>query len=338
LRAASTAPPVRAETARGTAPAASAAKGAAEKASATALRPESPPRGAIQADSARRGRTDSPVEDEKTRASRQQEGKADIAAFWVAAEAAARYRAQGTVQQAKTLNDAPKEQGPKQVEARSEPTLKVIDLRKQASARRAGSAAAGPEEARLNQGRELSKDEAVAGKETVRELGLDLARGQKTLDMDSIQPKAEPAPAGASDFSTLLAERLRESWNGEIVKSAQIILKDGDSGQIRLRLRPESLGGVKIELNLSDNNISGRIVVESDEARSAFERSLGDLADAFRAGGFESASLEVSVGSGGGTGSERGASPFYSERSQEETEREAEIVRDRRRSLVDILA
>ena len=97
------------------------------------------------------------------------------------------------------------------------------------------------------------------------------------------------------------------------------MLKNGDSGLIRLRLKPESLGDVKIELNLSDKNISGKIVVQSDEAKHAFERNMNDLADAFRQGGFDSARLEVSVGSGSqqgnqGTANGDSGSPFYSGR------------------------
>ena len=106
--------------------------------------------------------------------------------------------------------------------------------------------------------------------------------------------------AERADFQSALAERLRDAWNGEIVQSAHIVLKDGDAGTIRLRLKPESLGNVKIELNLSDNNISGRITVESDEAKSAFERNMNELADAFKQGGFDSARLEVAVGGGSG--------------------------------------
>jgi len=74
------------------------------------------------------------------------------------------------------------------------------------------------------------------------------------------------------------------------------------------------------ELNLSDNNISGRITVESDEAKTAFERNMNELADAFKQGGFDSAKLEVSVGGSGsgagGANAEAGGSsgPFYSER------------------------
>ena len=60
-------------------------------------------------------------------------------------------------------------------------------------------------------------------------------------------------------------------------KAAQIVLKDGDAGLIRLRLEPETLGGVKIELKLTEKHISGTIVVESDEAKSAFEGNMNAL-------------------------------------------------------------
>ncbi|MCX7025543.1 MAG: flagellar hook-length control protein FliK [Spirochaetes bacterium] len=123
--------------------------------------------------------------------------------------------------------------------------------------------------------------------------------------------------AGSSSFSELLSRRLGEQYNVDIVKAAQIVLKDGDSGLIRLRLEPESLGTVKIELKLAEKEITGRIVVETEEARSAFERNMGQLRDAFTGSGFESAKLEVSV-SGGNTGdgrdADQGTAPFFSER------------------------
>jgi len=125
------------------------------------------------------------------------------------------------------------------------------------------------------------------------------------------------------------------------------VLKDGDSGTIRLRLKPESLGNVKIELNLSDNNISGRITVESDEAKSAFEKNMGELADAFKQGGFDSARLEVAVGggSGGNAGGDPGGDPkpFYSERfrsavGSQAAPATASSAYARRGGSVDILA
>ncbi len=124
-------------------------------------------------------------------------------------------------------------------------------------------------------------------------------------------------------FADQLASRIRESAGTEIVKAAQIVLRDGDSGLIRLRLDPESLGGVKIELKIADKKLSGVIVVESDMAGQAFKDSLEGLRDAFNASGFETQSLEVEVrnGNSGGQGSPRDgdgkADPYFSQRLKE---------------------
>jgi flagellar hook-length control protein FliK len=162
-----------------------------------------------------------------------------------------------------------------------------------------------------------------------REILLDLSK-TATLQGNDRSVEAKSPEAGVKgdfaavkgDFATMLADRLRDSGNTEIVQSARIVLKDGDSGSIRMRLNPPELGNVKIELNLADNSISGKIVVESDAAKTAFEKGLAELMDAFMAGGFESAKLEVSVGSGnaghggpGGQGPEP-PRPFWSERSR----------------------
>ena len=97
--------------------------------------------------------------------------------------------------------------------------------------------------------------------------------------------------------------RSRDGGSLDIVRSAQIILKDGDAGLIRLRLEPESLGGVKIELKMADKQISARIIVESDLAGEAFRSSLDSLRDAFASSGFETTSIEVEVRDGrAGTG------------------------------------
>ena len=121
---------------------------------------------------------------------------------------------------------------------------------------------------------------------------------------------AEAGDRPAASFAENLATRLRDGGSMDIVRSAQIVLKDGDAGLIRLRLDPESLGGVKIELKMADKQISARIIVESDLAGQAFRSSLDSLRDAFASSGFETTSIEVEVrdgqagtadsGSGGG--------------------------------------
>ncbi|PKL25550.1 MAG: hypothetical protein CVV47_05710 [Spirochaetae bacterium HGW-Spirochaetae-3] len=114
----------------------------------------------------------------------------------------------------------------------------------------------------------------------------------------------EPTPQASADS---LGARLRDGA-ADIVRSAQIVLRDGNSGIIRLRLEPESLGGVKIELKMAEKQISGKIVVESDIAGEAFRSSIDALKDAFAECGFETTALEVEVRNGmaSGTGGDRG--------------------------------
>jgi hypothetical protein len=242
----------------------------------------------------------------------------------------------------KALNQAAKPAGKGEAEAAGkiedprgkerraeEPRVSVVDLRRPA-APKAGAREAAKDGTRDAKAEELvAKDGAPEARprsaerpgESYRELVLDARAGGDSAGTAKADGLDRGADSGAAprDFQSLLAQRMQEAWNGEIVQSAQLILRDGDAGTIRLRLRPESLGNVKIELNLSDNNINGRIVVESDAAKSAFERNMNELADAFRQGGFDSARLEVAVGGGSGGqagrgGEGEGPGPFYSER------------------------
>jgi flagellar hook-length control protein FliK len=95
-----------------------------------------------------------------------------------------------------------------------------------------------------------------------------------------------------------------------------MVLKDGGEGLIRLSLKPESLGNVKIRLELSENKIAGHIIVENSDALRAFERELPVLEAAFKDSGFSGASLELAQNSADEAGGQRNREgvPFYSER------------------------
>jgi flagellar hook-length control protein FliK len=250
---------------------------------------------------------------------------------------------------AEAVDAEPKVEEKKRGRPEQDAKLNFLDLRRSVEARRAAAESSSKADAKSE---DLSIKETARepkpgaqGQELVRDLSLDAHKA----DAASSPAKADrPSVAGGQDFQSMLADRLREAWNGEIVKSAHIVLRDGDAGTIRLRLRPESLGNVKVELNLADNNISGRILVESDEAKTAFERNMNQLADAFRQGGFDSARLEVAVGGGSGNGASGGkagdpAGPFYSERLRSAVGSSAEpataaTAYARRGGAVDILA
>jgi hypothetical protein len=110
--------------------------------------------------------------------------------------------------------------------------------------------------------------------------------------------------AGAGSYEDALGSALRQNINFDIVQQAQIILRDGGEGAIKLNLKPEALGSVKISLEMAENKITGHIFVESAEAFKAFEREIPVLEKQFQESGFSEARLDLAF-SGGDTG--RGA-------------------------------
>jgi flagellar hook-length control protein FliK len=102
-----------------------------------------------------------------------------------------------------------------------------------------------------------------------------------------------------------LARELRQDLAGDIVRGAQLVLRDGGTGTIRLSLKPESLGTVKIRLEMAENKITGHIVVENSEALKAFEEEIHSLEQAFLDSGFDAADLDTALASEGGQGEGR---------------------------------
>lgn len=115
-----------------------------------------------------------------------------------------------------------------------------------------------------------------------------------------------------------LKHHLRESGNGDIVKQAKFIFKDNDQGEIKLILKPESLGQVKINLNLKENHIVGQIFVENSSVKDVFLENMGNLSKAMSENGWDSVDLDVSLNDGreGFSQGEKdqGKKPYYSNR------------------------
>jgi len=109
----------------------------------------------------------------------------------------------------------------------------------------------------------------------------------------TIDSASRPAPAPAPAPTPL--ERLHEMAGSELVKASQLVLKDG-GGEIRLLLKPESLGSVRVRMNLVDNAIEGRIIVDSAAVKHVMDGSVDALRRALTAEGFQMGSLQVSVG------------------------------------------
>ena len=197
------------------------------------------------------------------------------------------------------------------------------------------------------------RDDGSTSDVSKQERTFDATRSTGNLTSSSSNIPAQPdlsapeVPASSQkSMSESLATRLRDGAT-DIVRSAQIVLRDGDSGLIRLRLEPESLGGVKIELKMTEKQISGKIVVESDIAGEAFRSSLDALKDAFAESGFETTSLEVEVRNGMAYGPEAGnhgadgesgeGAPYWSESLKKLDEAVPTMISRSRDGLLDFL-
>lgn len=163
-----------------------------------------------------------------------------------------------------------------------EPKVYVLDLRR--------TAEKGLEESRAS-GRVLASQ--VVERETA---GLQGSGRAATRESSALGAKGRTGRTGGSPapFESAL-ERLRSMAGSELVKTSGIILRDG-GGEIRLVLKPESLGSVRIRMNIVDNGIEGRIIVDTQAVKQVLDGSMDSLARALTEQGFQTASLQVSVG------------------------------------------
>jgi hypothetical protein len=141
-------------------------------------------------------------------------------------------------------------------------------------------------------------EEAEVRKGGETELVVELRSQGKTQTEISVERENRPVQS----FQNTLAWELHENLNGDIVRHASVMLREGGEGTIRLSLRPETLGTVKIRLEIAENKIVGSITVESDDAFRAFEQELHSLEQSFRDSGFDGASLEMAFASDGQEG------------------------------------
>ena len=108
-------------------------------------------------------------------------------------------------------------------------------------------------------------------------------------------PRTEGRAAAGSALSGAdqLARRLDAEAGSEIVRQVKVVLNRADAGEIRINLRPEHLGRVRVRIQMEDNRLSGRIFVESAAAREAFRSALDGLQVKLVESGFGAADLEL---------------------------------------------
>ena len=142
---------------------------------------------------------------------------------------------------------------------------------------------------------------------------------------------AESPRSSSSLTGPALPRSAQERLVPEIVHQAGIILRDGGEGEIRLVLKPEHLGSVRIRLHLGESSLEGRIVVDNSNVKELLDANLEQLKSALRQEGFASANIDVTVSGGGGERRELEPDPglpAVAGRKAEEFERATPAVLD----------
>ena len=158
------------------------------------------------------------------------------------------------------------------------PRVVVLDLRKDQSAPKASE----EQPSSLKSAFTLTMEKGLESHDSV-------------LFRSSLQGRAQTPTPEASALASRPAQNFEQRFIPEFVKQTGIILKEGGNGEIRLVLKPENLGSIRIRLALSESSLEGRIVVDNNSVKELVESSLDNLKNALRLEGYQT-NLEVSVG------------------------------------------
>lgn len=205
-------------------------------------------------------------------------------------------------------------------------TPKAAEAAEAADPARTSGAAAEPEERRTSGAGEEKEKRRIGGTErtsretggvgdpaAVREIVVNLSGDGETVSDDkpdgefrelvarlesSMGTTAQRSGGGENleSATRTLAQRLNGSLGDNIVRQAQVIMKDAQQGEIRVIIRPPDLGRVRILLQMEDGHIAGRILVDNQNVRQVVEQNLAALQRAFQEAGLEMGDLEVSTG------------------------------------------
>jgi flagellar hook-length control protein FliK len=127
----------------------------------------------------------------------------------------------------------------------------------------------------------------------------------------------------------------------ELISQAKITTRDGKNGQISMKMYPESLGSVNVNLGIENGVLTAKFLVENSDAKDALTANLSVLKETLANEGIAVGEFQVDVrGDGRFTAEERGTDkPFYSMRHEA---KEAELEYNIRQSsthngLIDLV-
>ena len=147
-----------------------------------------------------------------------------------------------------------------------------------------------------------SLKEAKTSRPEIKKISSDTAEMTLTLDKNPVNGAiSQEERIGFAEGATVKASLRSQIQNSapDFVKAANIVLNENGRGTINMILKPESLGNVKVNLQITDKIITGHISVASKEAFEAFRESIQNLKEAFEAEGYDRAEFTLSYDSSG---------------------------------------
>ncbi len=85
----------------------------------------------------------------------------------------------------------------------------------------------------------------------------------------------------------------------EIIDKAKISVRDSNNATFSVRLFPKDLGSVNVNLMMENGIVSGRFLVDSDEAKNLLMNNLGELREQLAEAGIQLGEFNVNVNQGG---------------------------------------
>lgn len=110
------------------------------------------------------------------------------------------------------------------------------------------------------------------------DLNADTQGGRKEPDIHLFFPASRGNVSSTQGPAlTELSRFFRETVMDQVVRYASVQLREQGSGELRLKLHPQSLGEVRIALQLHNDEVSGRIWVDNSVVKDMFEQNLAQL-------------------------------------------------------------
>jgi|GEM_PF-3391289 flagellar hook-length control protein FliK len=112
-----------------------------------------------------------------------------------------------------------------------------------------------------------------------------------------IVKNADAFMAGSDVRGLTTSKTLEESVVGQLSDKVQIAVKTGVT-EIRLLLRPESLGEMRVKLTLDGDVVMGKIYVENQQVKHIIENNMQSLKDSLAQHNLQTGAFDVDVGGG----------------------------------------